>query len=102
MYDKGSSGAEVGDTVAITMNQIHKRITDLEQWKNNDLEPWRNTVNVELETVKSDTRDVSSKLEQVTEQIKKIQSTSMWNYIRDIMIISLVILMFIFIIIFSL
>lgn len=97
MYEDGKIGSET----TITLNQVNKRLADIERWKTEELEPWRNEVNVELDTVKSETRQVATKIEAVTEQIKKIQNTAWWVYMRDVMIISLVILMFIFIIIFS-
>lgn len=95
--DAGSNRVDVD----IELTQVNKRLAAMEKWKAEEIEPWRNEINLELDTVKVETRQVANKIEAVTEQIKKIQNTAWWVYMRDVMIISLVILMFIFIIIFS-
>jgi hypothetical protein len=91
----------VGDGVLMDLNQVTKRLTDLERWRYDEMEPWKSNVSVEIDNVKLESKEMASKMDLILNQIKKIQDSNWWVYVRDVMIISLVILMFIFIIIFS-
>ena len=96
--DKTLTGT-VGDAVAIQLNNLLSRVTSLESWKYNEIEPWKAVVNQDIEQVKEENQQTMSKMEFISNQIQEMKNTTWWIYVRDVLIITTVLLIIIFIII---
>lgn len=83
-----------------SINLLEKRINNIEQWKEVDIEPWRENIFLEIEDVKGTQYEQEKTLNKLKDTIVKLQNNSWCLFYRDVLILTTILLMIIFLIIF--
>lgn len=76
----------VGDGVVI--EKIIQRVETLEKWKENEMEPWRQEVGVEIQTIKEENQTTAAKMEQISKQIDTLKQNRFCRLSMEVLCIS--------------
>lgn len=84
----GDSGLRtyVGDGVVI--DKLIQRVENLEIWKENEMEPWRAEVGLEIQSIKEENETTARKMEQITKQIDTLKQNRFCRLSMEVLCIS--------------
>jgi hypothetical protein len=100
---KGTVGAEVvGEDVDMEetrLLELTTKVSELERWRNDQVNPWIISVDEKLEEIDLNEKETATVLNNVVSKIQKLENHAGCIYVRDVIILSSIILIVVFIII---